>query len=433
MKRRKALIILSCGLLVGLLVTPLTNKVVYRLGKSSAQWERRQKVINFESQQATQDFVIELVAEGFTCPWDIAWAPDGRLFVADREGIIYLVDPNDGSKSVYHRLPDVLSNDHTLHSGLFDVEFHPDFAVNRFVYVYYSISDPRLLPNPSPGLSIETGDWGLRNRVVRFRDTGEGLIFDRQIFISDHGERTRSSGGRLRFGPDGMLYISSPFATTWAAPQDPAHTLGKMLRVAADGAVPADNPFAGNPDKRGEIWTLGHKDIYGFDWHPDTGELIAIEHGPTAEHVNAHGLDEINILERGTNYGFPLVWGDWQLEGTAKPLHYWPFPHPPGDLRIYQGSAFPQWRGDCFVSNMANSSLHRIRIADGRVIEDEILLQWIPDPWFPFNLGLGARPKTTVGRPRAISEGPDGFLYISTDWRRGSKGRDAIYRLRPAP
>lgn len=420
------------GLVAGALLTPVINKAVFRIKASGQQWERRRTIQKFEGQVLTQNFKVERVAGGFTCPWDISWAPDGRMFVADRTGDIYLVDPVARTKRLYHRLTDVLNNEHTLHSGLFDVEFHPDFATNRLVYVYYSFQDLSLLANPSPGLSIESGDWGLRNKVVRFRDEGGQLVFDRVIFVSDHGERTRSSGGRLHFGPDGMLYISSPFATTWSAPQNLGSTLGKMLRVTMDGEIPADNPFAGKPGVRGEIWTYGHKDIYGFDWRPEDGALVSIEHGPTAEHVDVRGFDEINVVVKGSNYGFPLVWGDWPLKDTVAPVRFWPFPHPPGDLMFYRGNAFPGWKGQCFITNMANSSLHRLRIENGRVTQDEIVLQWIPDPWSPFDMGLGSRPRTTVGRVRAVKEGPDGAIYVSTDWRMNTKGRDSIYRLVPA-
>jgi quinoprotein glucose dehydrogenase len=431
MKRSRVILLALAGLTLGVTLTPLTNKIAFRIGKTSAQWERRQSIIKFETRKLSEDFAVELVAEGFTCPWDMAWAPDGRLFVADRGGEVYIIDAATGTKRLYHRVADVLNHAHTLHSGLFDIEFHPDFEHNRFVYLYSSFSDLTLLPNPSAELSIQSGDWGLRNKVVRYRDTGEGLVFDRVIFVSDHGARTRSSGGRLRFGPDGMLYISSPFATTWQAPQDLANTLGKMLRVTPDGDIPSDNPFVHQSGARGEIWTRGHKNIYGFDWLPDSNELLSIEHGPTGEHVSVRGYDEMNLLRPGANYGFPLVWGEWTAPGVTPPLQYWPHGHPPGDLFIYRGDAFPSWKGDCFISHMGNSSLHRLRIRDGRVIEDEILLQWIPDPWSPFHVGLDSRPRTRTGRVRAVKQGPDGFLYVSTDRRLSKSGTDAIYRLRP--
>jgi|GEM_PF-1997717 len=400
--RLKAISALLIGFVLALIVTPALQRAADRVKVFPQQWARLQSIKDFESKELSADFVIEEIVSGLEVPWDITWDPSGRMFVVDRPGQVYLVDAVSGTKQLYHTFDDVLQNKHTLHSGLWDIEFHPDFEANRFVYFLEAFRDTKLLPSDDPAYSIDSGDWGLRNKIVRYRDVDNQLVFDRIIFVSSHGHRTRSSGGRLKFGPDRKLYVATGFATTWSAPQDLQDTLGKMLRLNDDGRVPSDNPFVGKANVDPKIWTYGHKNIYGFDWLLDSNQIISIEHGPTQEHVDAHGFDEINYLHAGANYGFPKVWGDWKLSGAESPIHFWPFPHPPGDLIVYKGSAFPSWKAQLFISNMANSILHRLRLENDQVTEDEIILQWLPDTWSPLDRLEGERHRTRIGRIRGL-------------------------------
>ena len=231
---------------------------------------------------------VQLVASGLRAPWAVDLAPDGRLFVTERPGRVRIVQlgPGGGLR------PDpwatvTASTSIDGERGLLGIALDPDFAQTRFVYLYYTYV--------APGGAI-------RNKVVRMRDQSdrgveETVILDGILGNNDH------DGGRLKFGPDGKLYVTTGDAENGDNAQSPSALAGKILRLNKDGSIPADNPRPGSP-----VWSLGHRNVQGIAWHPDTGALYETEHGPSNLFPDCCN-DEVNLIVPGGNYGWPTVRG----------------------------------------------------------------------------------------------------------------------------
>jgi aldose sugar dehydrogenase len=334
-------------------------------------------------------FQVEIVATDLEVPWALAFAPDGRLFVTERPGRVRILDLAARTSTLALTLDDVFA---TGEAGLLGLALDPQFAQNRLVYIYYSARAP--------------GGGGV-NRIVRYRETG-GRLAERVLLLDDIPAGTIHDGGRLRFGPDGLLYATAGDAATASIAQDLAQTAGKFLRLNADGTTPRGNPY-GTP-----IYSSGHRNPQGFDWHPDTGELWASEHGNS-------GNDEINVIEAGANYGWPRIEGGQAMSGMQTPITFYNPAIAPSGASFYRGTRFPAFSNNLFVGALRGMHLLRLRL-DGssrRITAQERLLQ------------------DEYGRIREVVSGPDGYLYFATNNRdgRGSSvaGDDRIARLIPAP
>ena len=231
---------------------------------------------------------VQLVASGLRAPWAVDLAPDGRLFVTERPGRVRIVQlgPGGGLRpDSWATVPASASVDGER--GLLGIALDPDFAQTRFVYLYYTYV--------APGGTI-------RNKVVRMRDQSdrgveETVISDGILGNNDH------DGGRLKFGPDGKLYVTTGDAENGDNAQSPSALAGKILRLNKDGSIPADNPTPGSP-----VWSLGHRNVQGIAWNPDTGALYETEHGPSNLFPDCCN-DEVNLIVPGGNYGWPTVRG----------------------------------------------------------------------------------------------------------------------------
>jgi glucose/arabinose dehydrogenase len=284
-------------------------------------------------------------------------------------------------------------------SGLMSLALHPQFASNHLLYLSYAYSAD-----------------GQRVRVVRYRETAGGLT-DRKIIIEDIPAAQFHAGCRLRFGPDGRLYITTGDATNRQLAQQLNSLAGKTLRLNDDGTVPADNPFVGRGDARPEIWTYGNRNAQGIDFQPGTNLLWETEHGPSG-FDGPGGGDEVNVLERGKNYGWPVIHHRATQAGMESPvLEYTPACAPASGM-FYRGSAFPQFKGNFFFGCLRGERIIRVTINGRQVVSQENLLE------------------NKYGRIRDIAEGPDGYIYFSTSNRdgRGNPARDddRILRLVPA-
>ena len=353
------------------------------------------------------DFRVVTIAQGLQNPWSIAFLPGGDMLITERPGRLRVVrngallpDPIEGVPAVRAR----------GQGGLLDVVPHPDFANNRLLYLTYS------KPN-------EDGSQGT-TAVARGRLEGNRLVDVQDIFVA----KAWSTGGnhfgsRLVFDGRGHIFFSvgdrgaPPVRAT--AEQHPAQDLsnhqGTIIRLNEDGSVPADNPFVNRAGALPEIWSYGHRNPQGLAIHPETGDLWANEHGP-------RGGDELNLIRPGRNYGWPVIGyginysGDTihvstHREGMEQPVHYWVPSIATSGLLIYTGNAFPQWKGSFFVGGMAGQQLARLTVEGQRVTNVEVLLE-----------GLG--------RIRDVRQGPDGFIYLAIDDRRG--GATSVVRLEPA-
>jgi glucose/arabinose dehydrogenase len=282
--------------------------------------------------------------------------------------------------------------------GLMSIVLHPQFASNHLLYLSY-VYDAQ----------------GQNVRVVRYRESETGFT-DRSVIIEGIPAAQYHAGCRLRFGPDGKLYITTGDATERDLAQRLNSLAGKILRVNDDGTVPNDNPFVGQNQARPEIWSYGHRNPQGLDFQPGTNLIFETEHGPSG-FDGPEGGDEVNIVEKGKNYGWPVVHHRETRAGMEAPLLEYTPACAPASGMFYRGSAFPEFRGNFFFGCLRGVRMIRVVLDGRRVVSQENLLEG------------------KYGRIRDVAEGPDGYLYFSTSNKddRGSPAADddRIIRLVP--
>lgn len=335
------------------------------------------------------------VVGGLEHPWGLAFLPDGRLLVTERPGRLRIVAEGRLDPRPVAGVPEVYDSGQ---GGLLDVALHPRFAENGLVYLSYA----------SPG------EGGAATAVARGRLAGDRLAGLEEIYVAlprDGGGR--HFGSRLLFA-DGYLFVTTGERgepDRAQALDDPA---GAILRLYDDGRVPVDNPFAAQAGARPEIYAYGNRNPQGLAREAATGRLYAVEHGPK-------GGDELNLIAAGVNYGWPVItygrsYAGFKIgEGThkagmAQPVHYWVPSVSPSGLTIYDGTAFPAWRGSVFAGALSAELLVRLEIEGGKAVAEERLFAELEE------------------RIRDVRQGPDGLLYLLTDHPEG-----AILRLEPAP
>ena len=345
------------------------------------------------AKQSNSSFKIEKVAGGLEVPWSIVWAPDGRLILTERPGRVRVIENGALRPQPLFVVPDVES---TGESGLMSVALHPQFSSNHFIYLSYANARDKV-------------------RVARYREMPEGFV-DRKVIIEDIPAAQFHAGCRIRFGPDGKLYITTGDATQRQLAQQLNSLAGKTLRLNDDGTVPQDNPFVGQQNARPEIWTYGHRNSQGMDWQPGSDLMFQTEHGPSG-FDGPEGGDEVNIVERGKNYGWPLIHHKETRAGLESPLLEYTPACAPASGMFYRGSVFSQFKGNFFFGCLRGERLIRVVLDGRRVVSQEDLVKG-------------------YGRIRDVAEGPDGLLYFSTSNRDG-RGKpatddDRIMRLVPS-
>ncbi len=305
---------------------------------------------------AETETVASVVASGLEAPWGIAFAPDGTAFVSERDsGRIVSIDAAGTVTEVA-----TVAADGSNEGGLLGIAVSPDFAADNLVYAYFTTAQD--------------------NRIVRFTPGGE----PEQILTGIPAEEIHN-GGRIAFGPDGMLYAGTGDATAASSAQDPASLAGKILRMTPDGEVPADNPTPGSL-----VYSLGHRNVQGLAWDA-AGQLYASELGQNT-------FDEVNLITAGGNYGWPEVEGVGAMEGFVDPIATFTTEEAsPSGVAFLTDGAMPQFEGDLFVAALRGQQLWRLSFAeDGSVAEREALLAG------------------EFGRLRAVEQAPDGSLWILT-------------------
>ncbi len=355
-------------------------------------------------QTALHDFRIEEVADGLVRPFAMAFTPEGDLLVTERPGRLRIVrdgrllpDPVEGLPEIRALGRGARSMDGLEQAGLRDVILHPDFASNRLLYLSYTKPGPDSLGSTA---------------IVRGRFADDRLTEVEELFHADaSGNGTNRSsmwGGRLAFDHDGYLFMTLG-DRQWPAEGDltahPAQDLsnhnGTTIRLHDDGRIPADNPFADIEGAHPEIWSYGHRNAQGMAFHPETGDLWQNEHGP-------QGGDELNLIEAGRNYGWPVVGygvhyrtglrihAGTQREDMQAPVHIWVPSIGVSGMLFYTGEAFPEWQGDLLVGGLRGQRLVRLRLEGQRVTREETLLQ-------------------DAGRIRDVRQGPGGLIYLAID------------------
>jgi glucose/arabinose dehydrogenase len=319
---------------------------------------------------------VTVLVSGLEAPWDVAFTPSGRAFVTERDtGRVLEVLPGGRTRGV-HRF----QVDPTGEGGLLGLAASP--TEDGLLYGYLTSAED--------------------NRVVRFRPGSEP-----EPILTGIPKASLHDGGRIDFGPDGMLYVATGDATVPGRAQDPSSLAGKILRLTPDGEVPEDNPFAGSP-----VWSLGHRNVQGLAWDAE-GRMYATEFGPDRD-------DEINVIVPGGNYGWPEVTGRASRQGFIDPVLVRQPPEASwSGAVVLVGSAIPQWEGDLFAAALRGMRLWRVGLGSGgEVTEVEEFL-------------VGE-----FGRLRHAAQAPDGSLWVLTSNRDGrgtpQPGDDRIVRLGPA-
>ena len=354
----------------------------------------------------TADYVVETAAEGLNGAFCVDFLPEGRMIVGERAGRVRIVG-KDGKVSEPIGGPP--ANLWTRNQGLFDVRPDRAFATNRTIYLTYTVlpdgSDPAALPR-NPGVLVAA-------RATLSAD--DSRLENVTVLLNAEG-----TGGRLIQAHDGTLFITSTIpagiginSVDWPQPQQFDSNMGKVLRINADGSIPTDNPFVARAGAHPEIYALGFRDIQGIAIHPRTGMLWTSEHGP-------RGGDEINRVEKGRNYGFPVIGfgreysgkpinGDKTAQdGMEQPVYFWTPDIAPAGIAFYSGKLFPAWQDNLFVSTLVGRALVRLVLNGDRVVGEQRLLTELN------------------ARIRGVNDGPDGALYVLTD---GPNGK--ILRLVP--
>ncbi len=332
---------------------------------------------------------VEVFAKGLDTPWAIDFAPDGRIFLTERAGTIRIIKDGRLQNDVWMQLPVA----ETGEAGLLGLAIDPRFATNRFVYVAYTYRN----------------DAGrLINRLVRLREENGKGVSDK-ILLDNVPGNSNHDGGRVKFGPDGKLYWTMGDAQDQMAAQDPAKLNGKIFRLEPDGAIPGDNPFPNSP-----VYSYGHRNPQGLAWQPGTNRLYATEHGPSG--VQQCCRDEVNFIERGKNYGWPLITGTQTREGMLAPVLH------SGDTTTWApgGATFVTrgpWVGSLVFVGLRGQALYRVTF-------DKDDPRRVLDFQTSFN--------QQYGRLRDVVEGPEGALYIlsSNADGRGIVGADGDVVLR---
>jgi glucose/arabinose dehydrogenase len=341
---------------------------------------------------------VRTVASGLVNPWSLAFLPDGRMLVTERPGRMRLVTPEGQLSPPLKGAPEVWASGQ---GGLLDVVTDRSYAQNKTIYFCFA----------------ERAGGGGRTAVARARlNDGSGRLDDVKIIFRQEGPLSSGNhyGCRIVQANDGNLFVTlgEHFIYRDEA-QNLGNHLGKLIRIAPDGSAPSDNPFVGRDGAKPEIWSFGHRNEQGLAINPATGELWEIEHGP-------RGGDEVNIIGKGRNYGWPVIgYGiDYNgarihestaREGMEQPIKYWVPSIAPSGMTFYTATLFPKWTGSLFTGALAGKMLVRLSLHGNSVTGEERLLQNLNE------------------RIRDVRQGPDGALWLLTD---NSAGR--ILRVSPA-
>jgi aldose sugar dehydrogenase len=338
---------------------------------------------------------VVTLTDALVQPWALAFLPDGDILITERGGRLRLIREGRLTPGIIDGIPSV---DTRTQDGLMDIALHPRFDQNRTLYFTYS----------------KPGERGDTTTLASARFDGAKLSDVRDVFVADAWSTAGgNSGSRIAFGVDGTVYLTIGERHEQTPAQDLRSHKGKILRLNDDGTVPPDNPFVNRADARPEIFAYGVRNPQGLFVESSTGTLWQHEHGP-------RGGDELNLIKRGHNYGWPAITFGINYNGTIistetaragmdPPVVHWTPSISPSGLTIYSGDRFPAWRGNVFLGALTGHHLRRLELQNGRVTHQEAIL-----------------PRARYERIRDVRQGPDGLLYALTD-------AGALLRLEPAP
>jgi len=322
----------------------------------------------FHADAALAEVKVETVADNLKIPWELVFAPDGRIFFTERDGNLWVIE-NESMELVA-----TFPASHTSEGGLLGLALDPEFEKNNFLYLYQTYFDFELH----------------HNKVVRYTVSNNQLT-DEQILIDKIPGAVWHDGGRIKFGPDEKIYITTGDSTNANLSQKIDSLAGKILRINADGTIPSDNPFESSP-----VFSYGHRNPQGIDWN-ENGILVSSEHGPSGEKGYAH--DEINVIEPGKNYGWPVIVGDSNnLKYTNPILHSGDVTWAPSGLLYYDSDKIPEWKGMFLVAALRGQHVMvmDLDLENNRVNSVEKIFQ------------------DEYGRLRDLVQSPDGDVFVLT-------------------
>ena len=351
-----------------------------------------QKSENQVNTLSEEPFTAELFIDGIEVPWGMAFLPDGSMLVTEKSGNI--LHFKDGGKTTISNVPEVYARGQ---GGLLDIKLHPDYSTNGWIYISYS--------------SSEGDEKGGHTAIMRAKLTNNSLT-DIELLYKAGPNTTKGQhfGSRIEFDNQSYLYFSiGERGARDENPQDITRDGGKIYRLYDDGRIPEDNPFIGTDGAKTAIYSYGHRNPQGMAIHPGTGDIWVNEHGPK-------GGDEINIVKKGANYGWPLVtYGinysgtpitdKTEMEGTEQPIHYWVPSIAPSGMAFVTSDKYIGWKGNLLIGSLKFQYLELLEMDDSEVLKREKIL-------------------ADKGRVRNVKQGPDGLIYVAVE----GKG---IYKLVP--
>ncbi|HYG37574.1 MAG TPA: PQQ-dependent sugar dehydrogenase [Cytophagales bacterium] len=328
------------------------------------------------------EFTVEKLYDGFISPWGMAWLPDGRMLVTEKSGEILVFKDDKFTGEKLSGVPKVSSDGQ---GGLLDIKLHPDHKTNGWIYISYS--------KPVEG--------GSTTAIARFKLQGNQItdlqdLFEAKPFI----DANYHYGSRIVFDKDNFLFFSSGERGTQPKVQELNNDHGKIHRIYDDGRAPEDNPFVGQKDAKPTIWTYGHRNPQGMAYDAENNRVWAIEHGP-------RGGDELNLIEKGKNYGWPktsyginydstILTEFQEMEGVENPVRYWVPSIAPCGMMIVTSDKYPTWKGNLLAGALAHRHITRIQLDGTKYVKEEKLLQ-------------------DSARFRDVAESPDGYIYAITE------------------
>ncbi|WP_428324722.1 PQQ-dependent sugar dehydrogenase [Nitrosopumilus sp.] len=319
---------------------------------------------------------VEVVTDNLKVPWGIDFAPDGRIFFTERSGMVSVIEDKQVSQIMSLGVGGG-------EGGMLGIALDPEFEENNFIYVYYTYNE--LL--------------GIKNRLVQYVETNN-MLTDEKVLLEGIPGAPYHDGGRIKFGPDGMLYVTTGDATEPDLSQNLNSVAGKILRINSDGTIPEDNPFGS------AVYSIGHRNPQGIAWDK-YGNLIATEHGPSGWRGVAH--DEINLIVSGANYGWPDIIGDETLEDVINPiLHSGDETWAPSGSTFYYGEDMPMFDGKYFVAALKGQHIHIIEFDENYNV-----------------LFHGELFSGEFGRIRDVVNGPDGLYFMTSN--QDGRGNPNLY------
>ncbi len=341
---------------------------------------------DIKKSNSDENYTTETVVSDVSVPWGMDWLPNGDMLLTERSGTLHIFSDGQLSEPVAG-VPEVWANGQ---GGLLDVALHPDYEENGWIYITYS--------------SPQGNERGANTALMRARlNEDHSSLTDQEVLYKAVPNTTRGQhfGSRIAFDDEGYLYFSiGDRGNRDVNPQDINRDGGKIYRLNPDGSIPEDNPFVNEDGAKKAIYSYGHRNPQGMDTHPETGEIWTHEHGP-------RGGDEVNLVKKGENYGWPIIsFGinysgtefaeDTARAGMMQPDWYWDPSIAPSGMEFVTGDTYPEWKGHLLVGSLKFNYLVLCRMENNTITGEELLFEGI-------------------GRVRSVEQGPDGYIYVGTE------------------